>query len=333
MDTALTQVLPASNRPGGRSQAFSHASLIYGIVGVLGIALYWLSANRPSAMPFWAPFEFSPLQYLAMTLTLYWFGRGTLATPRAERGPAWRRVSFVIGMVTIYAVLQTHFEYWSQHMFFLNRIQHVVMHHFGPFLIALGCVGPTLKRGMPVWLARGLEARWIGAIMGVLQNPIVAPVLFVGLLAFWLTPDVHFRAMLDPRLYALMNWSMVLDGILFWTLVLDPRPRPLARHSYGVRAALSLGVMFPQIALGAVIGFSTRDLYPSYDLCGRLLPSIGALSDQHIGGIIIWIPPAMMSVVGMLVVINALRIHEDSITETDDEAAALAAQTSSWTGR
>jgi hypothetical protein len=31
-------------------------------------------------------------------------------------------------------VLQTRFEYWAQHMFFLNRIQHVVMHHFGQSL-------------------------------------------------------------------------------------------------------------------------------------------------------------------------------------------------------
>jgi hypothetical protein len=34
-------------------------------------------------------------------------------------------------------------------------------------------------------------------------------------------PPVHVRAVLDLQLYALMNWSMVLDGVLFWCLVLD----------------------------------------------------------------------------------------------------------------
>ncbi len=81
--------------------------------------------------------------------------------------------------------------------------------------------------------------------------------------------------MIDVRLYAVMNWSMVLDGILFWCLVLDPRPKPPARVSFGVRAALAFAVMFPQIALGAVITFAQRDLYPYYDLCGRLFPSLG----------------------------------------------------------
>ena len=92
--------------------------------------------------------------------------------------------------------------------------------------------------------------------------------------------------MINWRLYAVMNWSMVLDGLLFWCLVLNPRPKPPARISYGMRAALAFGVMFPQIVLGAAIAFSQRDLYPYYDLCGRLFPSIGALTDQRIGGIV-----------------------------------------------
>jgi putative membrane protein len=126
---------------------------------------------------------------------------------------------------------------------------------------------------------------------------------------------------------------MVLDGVLFWALVLDPRPHPPARVSYGVRAALAFGVMFPQIALGAFITFARTDLYPYYDLCGRLFPSIGPLLDQHTGGIVIWIPPAMMSVVAVVLVVNALRIHEDSMQETSDEAATLGRLASSWTGR
>jgi len=92
--------------------------------------------------------------------------------------------------------------------------------------------------------------------------------------------------------------------------------------------------MFPQIVLGAVITFSPRDLYPFYDVCGRLFPSISALSDQHIGGIVSWIPPAMMSVVALLLVLNALRRAEDAAAEASDDqdAAALAAMASRWTG-
>src|SRR6185437_2087832 len=99
------------------------------------------SASHPALLPIWAPWDFSPVEYLATTLTVFWFARGLVRTPEAVRPPLWRRIAFGLGVALLYFVLQTRFEYWSQHMFFLNRIQHVAMHHLGPFLIALGCPG------------------------------------------------------------------------------------------------------------------------------------------------------------------------------------------------
>ena len=118
--------------------------------------------------------------------------------------------------------------------------------------------------------------------------------------------------------------------------VLVPGSRP-ATEAAGARVFRRpggplLAVMFPQILLGAIIVFSSRDLYPYYDLCGRLFPSISALDDQQFGGLIIWIPPAMMSVAGMLVVMNAMRLNDESIAETDKDATALAALSRRWTG-
>jgi putative membrane protein len=302
-------------------------------VFALGGLLYWLSVEHPTLAAEWTAWDFSWLEYLSAALALLWYCRGLSRVAPDARSPIWRRALFLMGLVAIYAVLQTHFDYMAQHMFFLNRTQHVVMHHVGPFLIALGWPGATIRAGMPSWARRVADDRGLATLVRFLQRPILAASLFVGLFYFWLIPPIHFRAMLDARLYAVMNWSMVLDGILFWSLVLDPRPKPPARVSFGARAALSFAVMFPQILLGAVIAFSTRDLYPYYDLCGRLYPSIGALTDQHIGGIVSWIPPAMMSVLGVLLVLNSLRLDEERTTEDDNEAAALAALAVRWTGR
>jgi putative membrane protein len=308
--------------------------LFHAAIVVPGAILFWLSANHPALLPSWAPWSFSWPEYLATALTLGWFCRGLFRTPSATQPPVWRSIAFFVGILAIYAVLQTHFDYMAQHMFFVNRIQHVVMHHLGPFLIALGGAGPAIACGMPRWTRGATGSRFVALTLRVLQQPVVAASLFVGLFAFWLIPPVHFRAMLDPRLYAVMNWSMVLDGILFWSLVLDPRPAPPARIGFGSRVALAIVVMFPQIVLGAIITLSSRDLYPFYDLCGRLFPSITALADQHIGGIVSWIPPAMMSVVAVLLVLNALRIEEDATASDEDpDAAALAELASRWTGR
>jgi putative membrane protein len=108
--------------------------------------------------------------------------------------------------------------------------------------------------------------------------------------------------MLDARLYDVMNASMVLDGLLFWLIVLDPRPQPPARWSYAIRAGMAFGVMTPQTLLGAVITLAPHDLYPSYTLCGRLFP-IDAMTDQHLGGIISWIPPLLISAAAVLILL------------------------------
>ena len=294
---------------------------IYAAIFGLGVLLWWLSRYHPTLLPFWMPWQFSPSIYLATAHALFWAHRGLHLMPEAERPPAWRRVLFLIGVAAIYAVLQTRYDYWAQHMFFLHRIQHVVMHHLGPFLVVLGGAGAAIRRGMPDRVRRLIECPAATRTVGLLQRPWLAAFLFVGLIYFWLIPAIHFRAMIDVRPYELMNWSMVADGILFWWLVLDPRPKPPARVSFGVRAALAIAVMFPQIALGAAITFSGSDLYPFYDLCGRLFPSIDALADQHIGGIVIWIPPAMMSVAAVLLVINAVRIHDETSLPADRDAA------------
>lgn len=306
--------------------------LAYGAIAVIGIALFWLSESYPALMPVWAPWEFSPFLYLATALTLFWFLRGLALAPPEAQPAGWRSAAFLLGIIAVYAVQQTRFEYWSQHMFFLNRIQHVVMHHIGPFLLALGTAGGVLKHGVPDWVRRAGESRFVVLMLRLLQQPMIAGLLFSGSFFFWLIPDIHFRAMLDPRLYALMNWSMVLDGILFWSLVLDPRPQPPARVSFATRTVLAVAVMFPQILFGAIIALCSRDLYPYYDLCGRIMPSMSALADQQIGGVIIWIPPAMMSIIAVILILVALKHHEDSIEETDEDAIYLSKLASRWTG-
>jgi putative membrane protein len=133
-----------------------------------------------------------------------------------------------------------------------------------------------------------------------------------------------------------MNWSMVIDGLMFWSLVLDPRPAPQARTSCAGRLLVTVAVMFPQIMLGSAITFSSTSLYPYYDLCGRLYPSIGAILDQHLGGIILWIPSSMMSSICFMLIMNNLRLQEDRMppVEYDDEDGDhLQVFSASWTGR
>jgi putative membrane protein len=318
-----------------RAPAARRENAFYAGVAVFGVFLWWMSTYRMSAMPFWAPWDFSPLWYVAAVLSVHWYARGLRRTEPAERPAPWRIVFYYTGIAAIWIVLQTHYEYMAQHMFFLNRAQHVVMHHIGPFLIALAWPGETLGAGMPEWARQLCRSRPVQALIAIVQQPFLAAVLFVGLIMLWLTPSIHFRAMIDPALYAVMNWSMVVDGILFWVLVLDPRPAPPARTSFAIRATLTMIVMFPQILMGSLIALAEHDIYTFYDWCGRLYPSIGAIDDQQYGGLIVWIPSAMMSVIALILVINFLRQAEEREWKEEDEenATGLVISSAQWTGR
>src|SRR6201996_5729075 len=280
----------------------------YAALLLLGAVLYVLTTQYPADLPFWMPWEFSWVEYLATALTLAWFFRGLSRVN--EKPPLWRSISFVAGVALLYIVLQTHIDYYAQHMFFVHRWAHFVLHHLGPFFIAMGVSGPVLYAGMPDFLKPIINARPVRATLDVLQHPAIAPVLFVGLLYFWLIPEIHTVVMLDRSLYELMNWTMAVNGIMFWSLVLDPRPKPPARLSPLVRGLMILLIELPQMVLGAILSLSMTDYYPVYTICGRAL-DFTALSDMHYGGLIIWLPGTLTSFAAMIIVLVNMRLNEE----------------------
>jgi putative membrane protein len=326
--------LPSALRPAGLDR-----DDILGVAAVLALggAISWLCATRPADLPFWAPWDFSWVEFLSAALGLWWYFRGIARAAPADRPPLWRQLSYVAGVVAVYAVVQTHFDYMAQHEFFLNRVQHIFMHHLGPFLIALAWPGDALYRGVPAPLRRVGDFAPLRVVLRITQQPVVSGLLFVGLIYLFLIPAVQFHAMLDWRLYAIMNWSMIGDGLLFWFLVLDPRPKEQSGAAFGIRLLLPFAVMFPQIGVGAYIAFSPGGLYPYYELCGRLFASVPPATDQHIGGIVAWIPGAMMSAISFLVVLNHLRLYEESLPpeefDDDESPTRIVVYASSWTGR
>jgi putative membrane protein len=289
-----------------------------------GILLSWLARAHPAHLPAIAPWEFSWPEYLGSAMALWWYLRGLLRTPPSAR-PAWgRRLAYLAGVGVIYAVLQTHFLYLAEHMFFMHRVQHLAMHHLGPFLIALAWPGEVLGRGMPGWALRLARSRPVRRACVVIQRPVLAAILFAGLVFLWLYPPLHFRAMVDWRLYAVMDWSMVVDGVFFFFLVLDPRRVAPSGLSLAGRIVLAMSVQLPQIALGGVLAVATRDLYPWYDLCGRVFPSIDARVDQQLGAFVILFPGGMMSALAALIVLGRLWRAEEA-AERDEAGVAPAA--------
>lgn len=251
------------------------------------------------------PWEFSPTLVALFMISAALFVRGT----RVRRVTKARQAFFWLGWAALYLSLHTMLDYYAERMFFMHRVQHLVLHHMGPLLVMAAYPGSVLRAGLPLsWRVKlkRIGDAWFGQILiGLLTNPILVPSLFVLLVIIWLIPSVQFFSMLDWRLYRLMNWSVVITGFLYWNLILDRRPCPPAAMSPGGRVISPILTMAPQMVAGAVIAFTERDLYPLFDLCGRAI-AMTAQTDQMIGGLTMWIPAALTEVIGLIVALRNL---------------------------
>ncbi len=246
------------------------------------------------------PWELSLSIIIVTVITAIVFIRGSLICKLFFR----QKLCFWAGFLSIYIVSHTQADYYAEHEFFVHQLQSLVLHSLGPFFIVLSCPKDALTAGFPMTgkqLIR-MVLRWkpMHWLVKVLFHPVVVVLMFVGLSIFWLMPSIHFIAMLDWRVYRLMNWSMVLNGLMFWSVVLNSH----SLWSPGIRIAMMLVVVPPQILLGAIIFFTPHDLYPIYSLCGRAFTGMSTVTDQQIGGLILWMHGAMMSVIGILIVIH-----------------------------
>ncbi|WP_404369440.1 cytochrome c oxidase assembly protein [Marinobacter sp.] len=262
------------------------------------------------------PYDFSPLTLTAYLVVLLLYLTALRYLPKSQKPGMMRVSAFLVGLGLCYAVMQTRFDYFSQYMFFVHRGQHLVLHHLGPILIALSNPLPVFR----YWRSRSPDNLLrllapLGSVYRFLQQPALAAFLFVGLIYFWLWPPLHFDAMLSRNLYWVMNWSMLLDGLLFWWLMLDPRS-PVSKKvlGYGRRLLILALVAVPQIVLGAYIVFSRSAVYDVYEVCGRAWP-IAPETDQVLGGLLTWIPPAMMSILGMFIVFRRLMNQNEPLDE------------------
>lgn len=250
------------------------------------------------------PWEFSWVFLAGFVLTCVLYLRGS----RRLSVSFSRQLAFWIGMAIIYLSLHTYLDYYAEHEFFMHRIQQLLLHHLAPLLIVTAFPGTVLRAGMPlawrVHVLQPLRRSWPWRIVsGVLLNPTVATLLFVAFIVIWLIPSMQTLAMLDWRIYRFMNWSMLISGFAYWSLVLDHRPHPPGRMTAGLRVLSPAITMTPQILVGAIVTFSKTDLYPIFEICGRAF-TFNVLTGQLIGGVIIWVPSALLESIGGLMALR-----------------------------
>lgn len=249
---------------------------------------------------------YTPIITIPLILTVSVYIAGMLHRSRLGKSvhPV-RATIFFLGILFLYAALQSPLEPLSDHYFFHHQIEHLILRMFAPWLLILSTPMNTLIQGLPNWARRGvlkpiLKNKVMYILYRLLTQPYLATFLFIATLYVWQIPVLHDKALKNQSLHDAMHVSMIVTAFFFWWIISDPR-RSAARCSYGIRLFLLWAVTTFNSILGAIITMTRSVIYQVYDQ-GIDAITMTAMEDQQYGGVILWVPGGMMGVLGTAVV-------------------------------
>jgi putative membrane protein len=263
----------------------------------------------------WSDWEITPGICLSLLLaaSVYIAGHRQAPLARDDRFATLRHFSFFGGLAALFIALQSPIEPLSDHLFVAHQVEHMLLRTTAPLLLMLAAPQAALLRGLPGWARRGVVSPILGNRvfrgLGVLGQPAVATVLFVGTTYFWMIPRYHDIAILDEPVHYLWHTTLFLSGLIFFWRILDQRPYPLGA-SLGARLLMFWFAAIGNILLGSYLSFKATVLYHAYDEMGRLF-AINPVHDENFGGLTMWIPGSMMFAVTALLMIYRWALQED----------------------
>jgi len=257
-----------------------------------------------------AMWEFSPGIIIGLLLVSWIYWRGSRGGQVEKR---WRTASYFGGLFALFLALISPIEPLADHVFAVHQVEHILLGTVAPMLIFLSQPQASFAGGLPPGALRFFGGRsWLRAPVAFLRLPPVATAIFLFASIFWMIPKYHDMSILDEPFHHLWHISLVLTGLIFFSVVFGRHP---PSHGPGLvpRLAMLAFAALGNIVLGAFLTFKSVPLYHAYAALGHLW-QVPMLTDEQAGGIIMWIPGSMMFAISALIVLYGRGGEEDRVT-------------------
>lgn len=234
-----------------------------------------------------------------------YFGAVRRLRGRGGQWPAARTVAFAAGLGALVVATQSGLARYDTVLFSAHVVQHLLLGMVGPFLLVLGApVTLALRssgRASRRWIVRVLRHPAIGA----LTHPVPAGAVFGGtLFVLYFTP-LYGGSLRYGAVHAWVHVHFMVAGVLFCWAVVGVDRGAGGHHRLGHGSRLLLVVL--TVPFHAVLGLALLQARVPlgdgwYEALHR---SWGAspLSDQRLGGALLWAAGELFSVVAALVVL------------------------------
>lgn len=206
-------------------------------------------------------------------------GEPALASRLVLRGS--HRFCFYAAVVTMFLSLNGWLHDLSDYyLFSAHMVQHL--------LLAL-VVAPLFIMGTPGWMLRpALSVRGVAPAARWLTKPTHAFAIFNVVMAAWHLPPLYNTAMAHHNVHIGQHLTFLVAAVLMWWPVLSPLPE-LPRLNYPAQMLYLFLMTIPMSIVAIYIAMADSILYPAYASAPRIW-GLSPMSDQLVGGLIMWIP-------------------------------------------
>jgi putative membrane protein len=254
-----------------------------------------------------------PLGLVLIVAALYAIGDRRTSTPPAARGARrLQRACFYGGLAVVALALCSPIDAYSERLFWVPMVQHVMLLVLAPPLIVLAAPWMRIWRALPLSTRRAL-ARWfvggrpapraLRAVGRTLGTPLVSFVAFSVVLLMWHVPALFDETLRVEAVHVLEHTLFFATALLFWKHVIDSPPLH-APLSDAQRAVYVVGAMVVSWLLAIVLALEPHALYAPYVEEASRPGGISALTDQQIAAGVMWVPGSITFVVALFVYVH-----------------------------
>ena len=218
--------------------------------------------------------------------------------------PRWHAWSFAAGWLVMLLGLMSPVDTYSDDLFWMHMIQHVMITMIvaplmllgAPATLALRAASPRVRT---TYLVPFLNSRLVRA----LTWPPAAIVIYIASVWSWHWPDAYDAAIASEAVHFVEHGVFLLGAVLLWWLVIGVDATRLRPHHVW-RCALLVVAILQNIGLGLILINVGEPVYDTYATAAAVREwGPDALLDQRIGAGIMWVPGSMMFALAIIVTV------------------------------
>ena len=203
-------------------------------------------------------------------------------------------VSFFAGLLLLLGSLTGPLHDLSDYYLFSA---HMVQH-----LLLVFAMPPLLLYGTPGWmLSPLLRSPFVLRLGRVVTRPSGAFATFNLVLVAWHLPPLYNVAMEHHGVHIVQHLMIMVVSVILWWPVLSPSSE-LPRAPYPLQMLYLFVVGLPMVVVSIFITMADTVLYPYYEASPRVWEALTPHIDQHLGGLIMWIPGGLVFLIAISVV-------------------------------